>query len=446
MTTSIRARRIVFVAPFAEAPKATTSARIIPLARAVARRGHDVTVLIPPYDNPTEGGRERVDGGVRVHTLRVPGEIAESSPLQTIAQPLLAARVVRASLALRPDVVHLSKPKAVTGLAHAILAGIRRLRGKAGPAIVVDTDDWEGDGGWNDYEAYPVWQRAAVNAQEWWGIGAADAVTVASRTLEAQAWSRGQPPSRTWYVPNGLDDADYPGWWTPGVAEVPSPEARASVRARFAVGDGPMILLYTRFFEFDSRRALATIQAIRNRVSGATLLVVGAGKFGQERTLAALAAASGDATAITLAGWQAPTALPSLLRGADVAIALADDNLANRAKCSVKLLQLMRLGVPVVADATGEHIGYLGTTDTPPTHGLPGLLVPAGDVSAMADRVASLLHNPPRRVEIGHAAAARARDRFGWDALAPGVIAAHDAALARRRDTNRSAPPVRSPR
>lgn len=431
MSTLTTGRRVVFVAPFAEAPKATTSARIIPLARAVARRGHDVTVVVPPYDNPSEGGRERVDGGVRIQTLRVPGVITESSPLQAIAQPLLAVRVVRACLALRPDVVHLSKPKAVTGLAHAILAGIRRLRGKAGPAIVVDTDDWEGDGGWNEYEAYPRWQRAAANAQEWWGIGAADAVTVASRTLEAQAWSRGQPPSRTWYLPNGLDDADYPGWWTPGVADVPSPEARASVRARFAIGDGPTILLYTRFFEFDPQRALATIKAIRDRVPDATLLVVGAGKFGQERTLAGLAAASGDARGITLAGWQAPTALPSLLRGADVAIALADDNLANRAKCSVKLLQLMRLGVPVVADATGEHIGYLGTTDSPPTHVPPGLLVPAGDVSAMADAVAAVVQDPTRREAIGRAAAARARDRFGWDALAPAVIAAHDAALAR---------------
>ena len=443
MSTHTTGRRVVFVAPFAEAPKATTSARIIPLARAVARRGHDVTVLVPPYDNPAEGGRDRVDGAVRVRTLRVPGAIAESSPLQAIAQPLLAARVVRACLALRPDVVHLSKPKAVSGLTHAMLAGIRRLRGAARPAIVVDTDDWEGDGGWNEYEAYPRWQRAAANAQEWWGVGAADAVTVASRTLEAQAWSRGQPPSRTWYLPNGLDDADYPGWWTPGVAEAPNPDARALVRARFAIGDGPIVLLYTRFFEFDPHRALATIRAIRNRVSGATLLVVGAGKFGQERTLAALAAASGDATAITLAGWQAPTALPSLLRGADVAIALADDNLANRAKCSVKLLQLMRLGVPVVADATGEQIGYLGTTGDPSTHGPAGLLVPAGDVSAMADAVAALLQDEGRREAIGRAAAARARDRFGWDGLAAAAIAAHDAALAHRRAPTGSPPPPR---
>ncbi len=440
MTEPTPTRRVTFIAPFAEAPKATTSARIIPLARAVARRGYHVSVIVPPYDNPAEGGRDRVDGGVRVLTLDVPGTVAENSPWQAVAQPLLAARVARAALALRPDVVHVSKPKAVSGLAHAIIAGLRHLRGSASPAVVVDTDDWEGDGGWNEYETYPWWQRAVVNAQEWWGIGAADAVTTASRTLEAQAWSRGQPGSRTWYLPNGLDDADYPGWWTPGVADVPSASDRTAARRRLGLADVPLVLLYTRFFEFAPPRALATIRAIRDRVPGANLLVVGAGKFGQERTLLELARASGDASAITIAGWQAPADLPALLCAADMAVAFADDNLANRAKCSVKLLQLMRLGLPVVADATGEQSSYLSTTGDSVTDAPPGILVPAGDVSAMADAAASLLRDPIRREAIGRAAARRARDHFGWDALAPAAIAAHDAALTRRDDTTRPSP------
>lgn len=440
MTEPTPTRRVTFIAPFAEAPKATTSARIIPLARAVARRGYHVSVIVPPYDNPAEGGRDRVDGGVRVLTLDVPGTVAENSPWQAVAQPLLAARVARAALALRPDVVHVSKPKAVSGLAHAIIAGLRHLRGSASPAVVVDTDDWEGDGGWNEYETYPWWQRAVVNAQEWWGIGAADAVTTASRTLEAQAWSRGQPGSRTWYLPNGLDDADYPGWWTPAVADVPSASDRTAARRRLGLADVPLVLLYTRFFEFAPPRALATIRAIRDRVPGANLLVVGAGKFGQERTLLELARASGDASAITIAGWQAPADLPALLCAADMAVAFADDNLANRAKCSVKLLQLMRLGLPVVADATGEQSSYLGTTGDSVTDAPPGILVPAGEVSAMADAAASLLRDPIRREAIGRAAARRARDHFGWDALAPAAIAAHDAALTRRDDTTRPSP------
>lgn len=425
-------RRVVIVAPFAESPKATTSARLLPLARALARRGDDVTVLVPPYDHPAEGGRTRRDGDVTVRALRVPATVDEASPWQAVAQPVLAARVARAALALRPHVVHLGKPKAVSGLAHALLAATRAATGR-GPALVVDTDDWEGDGGWNEYEAYARWQRAVVNAQEWWGIGAADAVTAASRTLEAQAWARGHSPGGARYLPNGLDDADYPGWWTPGVADAPGADARAAARARLGLGDGPVVLLYTRFFEFAPARALGTIRAIRDRVPGATLLVVGAGKFGQERTLASLADDPGDAGAIVLAGWQAPADLPGVLRAADVAIALADDNLANRAKCSVKVLQLMRLGLPVVADATGEQAAYLGGDGAPTDGAAPGVLVAPGDVRAMAEAVAALLGDPSRRATTGRAAATRARDRFNWDALVPAAVAAHDLALARLR-------------
>jgi glycosyltransferase involved in cell wall biosynthesis len=106
----------------------------------------------------------------------------------------------------------------------------------------------------------------------------------------------------------------------------------------------------------------------------------------------------------------------------------------------VKLLQLMRLGLPVVADATGEQSSYLGTTGDSVTDAPPGILVPAGDVAAMAEAGASLLRDPIRREAIGRAAARRARDHFGWDALAPAAIAAHDAALTRRDDTTRPSP------
>ena len=137
---------------------------------------------------------DEIADGVRIQSLRVPGRVSEASPLQALVQPILALQTARAALSSIPDVVHLFKPKAVTGLTHLVLRGRQWLGYPARPpAIVVDTDDWEGDGGWNDYEAYPWWQRQIVNVQERWGIANADAVTVASRTLQAQAWSFGQP-------------------------------------------------------------------------------------------------------------------------------------------------------------------------------------------------------------------------------------------------------------
>jgi hypothetical protein len=59
-------RRLVFIAPFARAPKSTTRLRVLPLARALAARGHDVAVLIAPYDNPAEAGQQFFSGDARV--------------------------------------------------------------------------------------------------------------------------------------------------------------------------------------------------------------------------------------------------------------------------------------------------------------------------------------------------------------------------------------------
>jgi glycosyltransferase involved in cell wall biosynthesis len=410
--------RLVFVAPFATHPKATTSARVLPLARALAARGHAVTVLIPPYDNPTEGGRRYDVGAARVEALAVDAGLPEESPRQAIAQPRLAARLVRRALALRPDVVHVFKPKAVSGLAQGLLWYAGRaaavLPGRA-PAVVLDTDDWEGYGGWNEYESYPWWQKLVCDRQERWGLTHADALTVASRTLEAQAWSHRVPPGRVVYLPNGLSAADFPAWR--GVDPGPA-------RARLGLGADPVLLLYTRFFEFQPERALAVLAAVCARVPAARLLVAGAGKFGQEHRLAALAATRGLKDAVVLTGWQEPSALPAVIATADVALFPADDNLANRAKCSVKLLQCLWLGLPVVADRVGQLAEYV-------QDGVSGALSDPQDPESMAAAAVRLLQDPSLAARLGAAARRRAEESFDWDRLAPLAERAYRIALDR---------------
>jgi glycosyltransferase involved in cell wall biosynthesis len=419
--------RLVLIAPFATQPKATTSARVLPLARALAERGHDVTVLVPPYDCPQEGGLTYAHGRAQVETLPVPAGVAETSLRQAVLQPRLAIQLARRTIELCPDVVHIFKPKAVSGLAQVLLwyMGRRRSltrlpsprRGGAASgaslAVVLDTDDWEGDGGWNEYERYPWWQKLACDRQERWGLGHADAVTVASRTLEAQAWSHRQPPARVVYLPNGLAAEDFPGWQ--GADPV-------AARQRFDLGQAPVLLLYTRFFEFAPPRVIAVLERVRLAVPEVRLLVVGAGKFGQEHDLAALARARGLAGSVSLAGWQEPAALPGCLAAADVALFPADDNLANRAKCSVKLLQAMWLGLPVVADRVGQLAEYV-------RDGESGLLADPADPAEMASAAVRLLHDSPLATRLGKAARSRVEQSFSWSTLASRAERAYATAL-----------------
>ena len=401
------------VAPFARRPKGTTNARVVPLARSLAARGHRVTVLIPPYDNPAESGLQETIGGARLVSLRVDAALPEQSPRQAIEQPRLALSLYRRTRALTPDVVHVFKPKAVSGLAQLLFWYMRT----GGPRLVLDSDDWEGDGGWNDYERYPWWQKRAADWQERWGLAHAHAFTVASRCLERRLLDAGTPSEKVHYVSNGLEPGDYPGWERGDAARA---------RARLGLGDSPVVLLYTRFFEFAPERAWETFRRIRAARPTARLLVVGAGKFGQERRLTDLAAQDGAPDAVVVAGWQPLDALADLLLTADVALFPADDNLANRAKCSAKVLEVLWLGRAVVADAVGQYAEFLGARDG----GEPcGLLAQPERPDELAQAALRVLDDRALAARLGTAGRARVLTEYGWDRLADGVEAAYAAAL-----------------
>jgi glycosyltransferase involved in cell wall biosynthesis len=199
------------------------------------------------------------------------------------------------------------------------------------------------------------------------------------------------------------------------------------------------ILLYTRFFEFTVSRVIDVFQLVREHLPQARLLVVGAGLFGEEEELFRLAAAAGlkvarpssslreakaaqvylediseDPPDVTYAGWVPLEALPSYFAQASVAIYPYDDTLVNRAKCAVKLTDLLAAGVPVVAEAVGQNREYIQDGET-------GLLVEPGDVHAFARSVVQLLEHPSLRRRLSQAAARDVRERFSWQTLVDAV-------------------------
>ena len=135
--------RIVFVGPFAMQPKRTMAVRALPLAKALAARGHQVLVLLPPWDAPLNAGKDWMEDSVRVRNVRLPPSV----PL--VHHLLLTRRLLRAALRHRPDVIHCFKPKSYAGLTAWAVWQAKRL-GWTRARLVVDADDWEGTGGWNE--------------------------------------------------------------------------------------------------------------------------------------------------------------------------------------------------------------------------------------------------------------------------------------------------------
>ncbi len=381
--------KTVFLAPFGIRPKGTLLARMLPLAMALKEAGHEAMIIAPPYTNPEDSGREETVQGIRLRNIRLGAPPAATTLL-------LGMRMYRAAMAEQPDLIQLFKPKGYGGLAAMYLALMRRLRPDL-PPLLVDSDDWEGKGGMNDLLPYSPVQRLVFQIQEQWLLRRADAVTVASRELQRRVTDMTGGRQTVLYLPNGVT----PGRRGDG----------ALARQRFGIpADAPLVLLYSRFFEFKQQRLHDLFAEIHARVVGVRFLVLGAGRRGEEEQLLQAARQRGFDHALTMAGWVEPENLADLLAAGDVAPYLFDDTLINRTKCPAKLTELVNAGVAVVGDRVGQLCEYL-----PESH---DTLCAPGEWRRMAAQVVRLLEEPCLRRNLADEQYAHLRTLFSWSRLA----------------------------
>jgi glycosyltransferase involved in cell wall biosynthesis len=101
-----------------------------------------------------------------------------------------------------------------------------------------------------------------------------------------------------------------------------------------------------------------------------------------------------------------------------VAIYPLDDNLLNRARCSVKFVELMAAGLAIVAEDVGQSSEYI-------EHGCSGLLVEAGDTEAFTRCVVRLLRDKSLRGALGNEARRRVCEEFAWERLVERIESAY---------------------
>ncbi len=379
--------KIVFLAPFGIRPKGTVLARMIPLAASLQALGDEVAIVAPPYTNPEDSGLSEIVRGVPLKNIVLGPEN------KLLAVPPNAWRLLRAALAEGPDLIHLFKPKGyagVAGMLHLMLqqAGLRL------PPLFLDSDDWEGKGGMNELHPYSGLEKRFYSFQEQWITRRVLGVTVASRGLEQLVGAMPIEPARLLYLPNCVTETELGDG--------------AAARRKLAIApDAPVVLLYSRFFEFPQEQLHLVFERIYRRLPGVRLLVVGKGRSGEEAELMAAGREKGFADALAMAGWVEPAQLPDYLAAADVAIYPFADNLVNRAKCPAKLTELLLAERAVVADRVGQIAEYVES-------GFSGVLCDPGDWQQMAEQTIKLLGDPEERSRLGRAGRARLLERFNW--------------------------------
>jgi glycosyltransferase involved in cell wall biosynthesis len=372
------------IGPFGFHPNKTMRSRALRLAKPLVQRGHNVKIFMPPWQTPSEAGRDWDDDGVAIRYIKLGG-----------GHLGITSRLIRESLGWKPDIVHAFKPKAYSGLTSWWLWYFRRRRIK----LVVDTDDWEGAGGWNEVADYTPLQKRFFAWQERWGLGHCHALTVASLALQSLAWSSGVPKEKVFYLPNG------PGITVDRVGE-------SQKREELGLADRPVLLLYSRLFEFNTDRLVSILSRVAAAEPDVAVLMVGMSLFesdaaGFQKALVT----AGVADAVVDVGWVEEAALPDYLMAADVGIYLMDETLLNRTKCPVKLADILALGIPAVAEAVGQVPEYV-------VHEEGGLLRPSGDSAGIASDLIKLLQDQNERERLGKAAREHIGEHFNWERLA----------------------------
>jgi phosphatidylinositol alpha-1,6-mannosyltransferase len=229
-----------------------------------------------------------------------------------------------------------------------------------------------------------------------------DVVTFVSRYTRGRFASAFGAQTALEHLPPGVDTERFR----------PDPASRAELRARFRLGERPTVVCVSRLVPRKGQDMLIrALPAIRQRVDGAALVIVGGGPCLQ--TLRGLADRLRVSEHVTFTGGVPASDLPAYHAMADVfgmpcrtrAAGLDVEGLG------IVFLEASATGVPVIAGRSG------GAPETV-QHNKTGLVVDGRSVTQIADSVAELLTDPDRAAAMGAAGRDWVTAQWRWDTLA----------------------------
>ncbi|WP_424570151.1 glycosyltransferase family 4 protein [Streptomyces sp. CH-036] len=181
------------------------------------------------------------------------------------------------------------------------------------------------------------------------------------------------------------------------------------VRERYGLGGRPVILCAARLVPRKGQDTLIrALPAVLRSVPDAVLLLTGDGPYA--RTLRRLAADTGVADAVVLAGGRPHPEMPEHYAAADV---FAMPCRTRRCGLEVEGLGIVFLeaaaaGLPVLVGASGGAPGTVRDGET-------GYLVDGRDTAAVADRLVTLLRDRVAAAAMGEKGRAWVREEWGWE-------------------------------
>jgi glycosyltransferase involved in cell wall biosynthesis len=389
--------RIVYPVTWARLTREASQAQSVATAAALARRGHEVTLLLPQGSNDPDlaAGDMRdwfaVDGDFRVRQRR-----------SRWAGDALHCTV--------PWLAQAYRDRAVRG-AEVLYSRTPVIAAIGGLAPV----PWAADHyrPWPD--VYPIvrpWLRRNVRRPECLGL-------ILHSHYAAEAYRRaGLPDDKLLVAHNGYDP--------PGEAP-----AKGTARAQLGLAADRPIALYAG--RINAAKGLDTLLALADRRPEVLFVLVGSERDGEiERAAAAR-------RNVRVAPWAEPAALPAWLAAADVLlIPPSRAPLERFGNCvlPLKLYAYLAAGRPILAPASPDTAELL-------EHGRNAWLVPADDAEAAAAGLDRLLGDPGLAQRLSASALALSRT-LTWDRRAERIEGFLHERLAQRSLNSSTVRPVNS--
>ncbi|MEZ0071704.1 glycosyltransferase [Planotetraspora sp. GP83] len=331
------------------------------IARELAR-GHRVTVYTRSKAKGT--GVEHVPAGPDV-------ELSESDLLPYISD--FSAGLRRRWAKNRPDIIH----------AHSWTSGLAAIAGSEGLGVPVT----------QTFHAHDTETPAPVRRLEC-AIGRrARAVIATCADEESELIRMGVPRRNISVVPHGVDI-----------------ERFRRQGPAFPRGERPRLLHVGHIGAASAVDALLTVPE-------AELVIAGGDDLSIER-LRVRATDRGVADRVELLGMVPHTAMPKLMRSADLVLTLPP-----AVPTGTAALEAMACGIPVIASAAGAHLDSV-------VDGVTGFLIRPDRPGELSGRIRQLLGDPTLRTAIGYAAADRARSRYSVERISMELLRVYEKTCA----------------
>ncbi len=230
----------------------------------------------------------------------------------------------------------------------------------------------------------------------------ADVVTFVSRYTRVRFGSAFGPAAALEHLPPGADTDRFR----------PDPAGRAELRARYRLGRRPTVVCVSRLVPRKGQDMLVrALPAVRRRVDGAALVIVGGGPY--LGSLRRLAARCGVAEHVTLTGGVPVAELPAHYALGDVFAMPCRTRGAGLdvEGLGIVFLEASATGIPVVAGRSGGAPETVLDNQT-------GLVVDGRSVDEIGDAVSELLVDPDRAAAMGAAGRDWVMTHWRWDTLA----------------------------